>query len=521
MRDLLNLLDQALTESVGLANRQPGSRFANEQGDELVFNSVSFYPEAGAYATSQELTAAIADIAQQLTISPGSIVWSNPARGARAFGLAHFTDIDGRDVYIGRYLQNISANRNENKFPNDLPGGYRLRSQAAEKERSGYKPTDVLTRLDNLTPDDVLSQVTAKFGEGSDEAVAMQTFMSATKFPVMIPRGNMNFLAFTNYFCEMMQPMALVMGKPTKGNAAEAESKFMPNSGFETCTITFGGGKTVGLTDSTLINPRGQSIGVSSKAKAGAKASAGNLNDKIKEMQGTPAGQDLLDSYPEAVEILQMITEGGYINGPLDLAVEFKIIDPTEAAQVVALRKLGPQEVVGRGLLSSRLEKMYQDRRSKDPSKIVPFYHMLAAVAYRVADYINKNTDFPQAASAILNYGAFIQVYTYASQKGDMIALDQFEVKFPSEAVTDVLIAADKTYYSNGNKGNFTFQILKNGATADQVEIQDSEVDVPAARATPPTAQDLDQITQRRSEVRAAKAVTEPGIKALGRKRQR
>jgi hypothetical protein len=521
MRDLLNLLDQALTESVGLANRQPGSRFANDQGDELVFNSVSFYPETGAFATAEELTAAIADIAQQLTISPGDIVWSNQSRGARAFGLAHFVDANGGDVYIGRYMQTISANRNENKFPNDLPGGYRLRSKAAEKERSGYKPTDVLTQLDNLTPNDVLAQVTAKFGEGSDEAVAMQTFMAATKFPVMIPRGNMNFLAFTNYFGELMQPMALVMGKPTKGNAAEAESKFMPESGFETCTITFGGSKTGGLTDSTLINPQGQAIGVSSKAKAGAKASAGNLNDKIKEMQGTAEGQNLLDRYPEAVEILKIITDGGYINGPLDLAVEFKLINEAEKQQIVALRKLGPQEVIGQKLLSSRLEKMYAGRRSKDPSKIVPFYHMLAAVAYRVADYINENTEFPQAASAILNYGAFIQVYTYASQKGDMIALEQFEVKFPSEAVTGVLIDAGKTYYSNGNKGNFTFQILKNGATPELADVEDSEVDVPAAKATPPTARDLDQITQRRSSVRAAKAVAEPGAKALGRERQR
>jgi hypothetical protein len=198
--------------------------------------------------------------------------------------------------------------------------------------------------------------------------------------------------------------------------------------------------------------------------------------------------------------------------------VEFKLISAEEKQQVKNLRKLGPQEVVGQGLLSKRLEKIYASRKGGDAAKIIPFYHMLAAIAFQVADYVNTNTDFGSAASAILNFGAFVQMYTYAKQSGSNILLDQFEVKYPSEAVTSVLLSAAKTYYSTGNKGNFTFQILKNGATPADVEVDANQVD------TKPdvSVAALDRATQRRSSVKAAPDTEKLGTeKSLGRRRQR
>tara|TARA_R110000868_G_scaffold59205_3_gene181799 strand:- start:48 stop:1604 length:1557 start_codon:yes stop_codon:yes gene_type:complete len=518
MRDLLNLLERTLTESVGLANRRPGDRWANDQGHEIIFSDLAFFPEQGAYNTPQEIAQAIQQVAQQIGVAPTQITWANQPKGALAFAIAHFVDEANKDYYIGRYLRTISPNRAENSFPNDLPGGYRLQTKSALKERTGYKPTDVLQKLDNQTPNSIYAQVVDKFGDTSDEARAMALFMGAETFPVMIPLGNMNFAAFTNYFCELLQPMALVMGKPTTGNAAEAEAKFMSEGGFAGATITFGSSKTGGLTDSTLTNAAGQSIGVSSKAKAGAKASASNLEDKVNEMSADPDGRKLLKKYASSVELLKNISSGGYINGPLDLAVEFKMITPKEKEQIKSLRKLGPQEVVGQGLLSKRLEKIYASRKGGDAAKIIPFYHMLAAIAFQVADHVNTKTDFSTAASAILNFGAFIQVYTLATQAGKDIKLPEFHVDWPSKAVTKVLLSAAKTYYSTGNKGNFTFQILKNNATPADTEVEDNETD------TKPdvSVAALDQFTQQRSNVKAAPDTEKLGTeKSLGRRRQR
>lgn len=507
MRELINLV-----ESVGLANRRPGDKFANDRGDQIMFADLNFFPDSGTYQDQQQLQQAIDAYAEKIGVPKSSIKWINEPRGALSFGMAHFVNAENRDFYIGKYFKSINPNRTENYFPNDLPGGFRLQSKVAQKERSGYKPSDVLTRFDDLTPDDILVQIREKFGSDSDESRAIELFMAADRFPVTIPLGNMNFEAFTNYFCEMLQPIALVMGKPTRGNADEAEKRFLTQGGYTTCTINFGTSKTGGLVDSKLINAAGQSIGLSSKAKSGAKASARNLKEKVDEMRGTEEGTKLLDKYKTEVAILDMIVDGGYDSGPLNLAMGFDMITPEEKQQIMSLRKISAADF-DISSMSDNLQQLAAARQASDPSKMIPFYHMLAAVAYPVADYVNKNTDFSRAASDILNHGAFVQAYTYASRSGDNIVLKEFEVKYPSTAVTDVLLSAHKTYYSTGNKGNFTFQILKNGATMNDIKVDDAEVD------TKPDV-DLDALTQKRSPV-TARDDTKSDEKSLGRKRRR
>jgi hypothetical protein len=207
-----------------------------------------------------------------------------------------------------------------------------------------------------------------------------------------------------------------------------------------------------------------------------------------------------------------MIVDGGQAEAPFNLAMSFGMITPEEKQQAMRLRKLDMQSFKPE-MLSDNMRKYWEGRSAADPKSIIPFYHMLASIAFPVAEYINENTNFSQAASDILNYGAFMQAYTYASRSGDNIVLKEFEVKYPSAAVTDVLLSAGKTYYSTGLKGNFTFQILKNGATMKDIEVSDIEVD------TKPDV-DLDTISQKRSSV-TARGTAGGDEKSLGRKRRR
>lgn len=513
MRDLIDLLDRlALTESVGLANRKPGTPFANPDGDQIFFTDLTFYPESGSFASPEEMQDAIDSVAREIGVSPTSLVWTNTPRGSLAFGIAHFVDADNKDYYIGRYFNKISPIRTQNNFPNDLPGGFRLQTKVAQKEVAGYKPTDVLTKFDNLTPDDIRDQIVARFGANSDEAKATEIFMSSTSFPVRIPIGKMNFSAFTNYFCEMLQPMALVMGKKTTGDASKAESKFLTQGGYDTCSISFGTSKTGGLTDSMLTNPAGQIMGLSSKAEQGAKASAKNLLDKVQEMREDPDGRKVLQKYRTELSLLETVTEGS-TPGSLNTAVIAGIISPKEKEQIMAIRELpAGSDVIGQNLLSKRLESMYKERKARNPSEVIPFFHIRAAIANQVADWVNENTKFGQAASDILNWGAFIQAYTYAKQKGDEILLEPFRVVWPSQAVTDVLLSADKTFYSTGSKGNFVFKILYNGATDTDTELDMERTD------TKPDV-DLDAVSQARSDIKARRE-PEAGRAALGRARR-
>ena len=254
------------------------------------------------------------------------------------------------------------------------------------------------------------------------------------------------------------------MNKKLKGNYIEAGKVYLSQGGFSSCRISFSEDKNEGLTDSRLTNAAGQEIGISSKAAKGASAAVKNLLDKVDSMGQTPEGRQVLDQYASTVSILRLVKDSGQLNAPLNLAMSQGLITPEEKDQVLALKGLGPDQVEGR--LSPKLEKMYLARGTKDASRIVPLYHMIAAIAHQAADYVNTKTDFSKAASTILNYGAFMQAYTESRLTNGNIILDSFVVKWPSQAVTDVLFRAAKTYYSTDIKGNYTFEIMRNGAKA-------------------------------------------------------
>ena len=514
MRDILETLDQ-LAESVGLANRQPGASFKNPAGNELFFQSVEFYPVGGGeYESQEQMQQAVDLLASKIGIQSTDIEWMNTATAnSRAFGLAHFVDAENQDVYMGRYLQKVSPIKMQNSFPNaGLPGGYRLQTAVAQKEAAGYKPTDILTKLDDLSPQDVAQQIVARFGADSDEARAVETFMRED-FPLEIPQGDMIYTAFTNYFCELLQPMALVMGKKlgNEADARKAESEFLSEGGFSSCTISYGATKTGGLTDSVLINSAGQTMGVSSKAEGGAKASAKNLTDKIAEMQRSPEGKTVLDRHREAVSIINTVTEGS-TPGPLNMAVIADIITPAEKDQILAIKDVPPgQEVLGTGQLSDRLEDLYRGRKARDPNRVIPFLHIRAVIANLVADYVNENTNFSEAAAEILNWGAFIQLNTTGSTANGVIKLNPFDVTYPSKAITSVKLSADKTFYSTGSKGNFVFKIGLNGGTVPDDDDTVVKVD---------TKPDVD-LTKQRSDIRAADTNAPTGDEAaLGRRRR-
>ena len=531
MRDILNLLD-VITEGVGLSNRTPGQLFKNPDGDTIAFQNLDFYPESGSFRDLTDAESAVAKVAKSLGITPEQIMWTNqpPARrqpadeggGYAGFGIATFKDqATDKDYYLGRWFKNINPNRALNDFPHDkIPGGFKFASKAGAKENAGYTPTDVLTQFQDNTPETIMNQIVAKFGEGSDMVVATATFMQAAKFPVTFPKGTINFTAFRDYFCEMLQPVALVMGKPIKGNAGEAATIFFgPGQGYSDATISFNNSKNTGLYDSLLISPDGKQIKLSSKGKSGANASVVNLLKSIQDLQVAPKGKKLLEKHKIVVEMLQTIKNGGHVGGALGLGVQYGIINQGDVSTIEQLKQFGPKDKLNWGK-NKKLEQMYMSRTPRNWERVIPLEHMLSVVAYRVADYVNEHTNFGQAASEILNHSALVQMYTEATETADTISITGFRAVYPSETVTGVLLDASKAYMSTQDKGNFTFEILKNGAQKSDLDPIDNQADEPKVSAKDSTA-DLDAVTQQRTDIKAGGDEKLGSDKALGRKRQR
>jgi hypothetical protein len=458
-----------------------------------------------------------------------NIHWTNmAAANSGAFAIATFTGEDGTPYYLGRFYKEISPNRAQNNFPHDaIPGGFKFQSKAGQKENSGLKPSEWLTQFQNNTPQTILDQAIAKFGAGSAEATALETFINSD-IPVEVARGNMNPGAFRDYFAEVLQPIALVMGKSVKGNAAEAAKIFFGNSNYSDCTISFNNNTIGGLYDSLLINPEGKQIKLSSKGKDGANASVTNLMKSVQELEQAPAGKRLKSTYAEEIELLETINKLGHFGAPLAIAEKYKLINSKEAQQVMSLKSMGPNdEIIGKGILSPKLESMYQGRKARDMSRIIPIEHMISAIAYKVADYVNKNTKFGEAASTILNNAALVQMYTDTSDTKDTITVTKLTAVYPSQTVTGVLLDATKAYMSTQGKGNFTFQILKNGAKATDVNPVDGEdsLETGGKPAKTSTA-DLDAETNKSRltgpGAKAARTLAEPKMTpdVLGRERR-
>ena len=517
MRDLLNLIDN-IAEGVGLANRKPGETFKNKVGDVVTFQGIEFYPESGKFPPDDTMSNTIANLKSQGI----NIHWVNQAAAnSGGFMIATFTGEDGRPYYLGKFIKEISPNRAQNNFAhNNIPGEFTFQGNLGQKENSGLKPSEWLTQYQNNTPDTILQQVVTKFGENSDEANALRIFINSD-IPCEIPRGNMNAEAFRDYFAEVLQPIALVMGKKVDGNANEAAALFFGGGGYSDCTISFNSNTIGGLYDSLLVNPDGRQIKLSSKGKDGASASVANLEKAVRELESVPAGQQLLTKYADEIDILNTIKREGHFGAPLALAQQFNLINASEAAQVMALKNFGPNDVIiGAKLLSPRLEKMYQSRSNvRDRSRIIPIEHMISAIAYPVANIINSKTKFGEAASTILNNAALVQMYTYTTATADKIRITKLEARYPSEAVTDVLLDANKVYFSTGGKGNYTFTILKNGATKNDV----NPMDPLDSLETPPELEPGEEGPEfKRSDVRPGKTKSDKigTTKSLGRKRR-
>lgn len=537
MRDILNLLDSVLAESEGLTNRKPGAVFTNPQGQKAFFKQIAFFPvDGGAYQTPEELTQAVSQIESQLGYQ---IDFAGTIMKQGGFGVAEFELENGQPLFAGKYFRQIQVPYNKNNWKNDqVPGEYALQTKSTKKESAGYGPSDVLTNLDGQTTSTLLAQIEAKFGADSALTMAARYVAQGNK-SFIIPGEGIQFEAFRDYFCEILHPMALASGAFT-GNAVEAENIFFKGSSFAKAAISFSASKTNGLYDS-LMETSGNKIKLSSKGAGGAAASVSNLSEAVDILSRAGKSQEMLNKYKKTVDIIQTIKKTSAKAAPVELGLDLGIINEKEAQSIIKLandpvryRNMESQIQAGQlpKWMTKNLLNIWNSVGVRVPDKATPYYKILAGLAKSVGTYLNTKTDFGDAATAILNHSALIQVNTVATQlpTGE-IKLDHFQTTYPSEVVSDVAVLSGDTYMSHHVHGRFSFKIYYGSSKPDQAELaggSDSSVgaDVdPVQEPAKTSTQDLDAVTQKRSGLKAStgKVEKEPKFneKAYGRKKQR
>ena len=491
MRDLLNLL----TESRGLGARRPGEVFVNDAGQEIRVSSVDFFPETGGeFQDTEELQDAVDAVVQQLGVTPETV--NRPNAGTLAFGIAVFDSDTGPLAYL-KYFRTVHPDPTQNDWSNQtgIPG-FRFNSTAAKKTQSSATPQDILTRQEDLTAEDIVMQIAEKFPNSTLTEVAIHLARGGALPYTFAAPVEMDIGAFQDYFCELLQPIALQTGQ-YEGEAQDAEAIFLPDGGFATALISFGKTKTEGLSDSIMIGPDGRKIKVSSKGGKGADASTKNLLDSVSELQQTPNGAKLVKKFKNTIEILETVKQSGQALAPLVLGQRYGIIDQGEAQLVVSIKKMpliDMTNVENLKMLTPTLRKLAEQRSTKTPTNTNLYFHLMAAIAHSVAEHVRKNTSFGKDAAAILNNSALVQVYSKVTARGDQWTLNKFTSKWPGSAVTTVEFSASKNYSSTEIKGNFTFVVdppkkSKAGAglvSAPAVKLKDPDASMSADKIARP-----------------------------------
>ena len=495
MRELIKIVD--LFESRGLGARRSGEEFVSTTNpeDKIYVDTVEFYPKGRPqYASPEELSLELKQVVQ-MPNAYVDLIGSFSAKDL-AFGIAVFNRPDGTKLVYVKPYRFVKPDPTQNVWDNQtgIPG-FRYNSKSAAKTQAGMTPQDVLTDASDLSPQDIVSQIAAKFGEDSGLTKAAQAVASGQKLPISIPSDpKLSFTAFRDYFCELLHPIALITGVYT-GNAGQAAAKFLGVGGFAGTSINFGNDKTEGLSDSILISEDGKKIKVSSKGAKGAEASAKNIVDAANELR--ESDPKLYKKHKDVIELIQEIKQGGQAGAPLSLGVKYGIIEDSDVDVIREFKNLPPMplsQATEQG--SKKLNKLIVERNTDKPESVNLYFHSIAAVAHKVAAHVNENTNFSEAASEILNNGALIQVYTKAADRGSTWELQNFDTVWPSDTVTGVKFSASKTYYSTGIKGNFTFKILRNNAK----DVEDERSTEPVLAPTQVAAPNV--VTGKRVEIR-------------------
>ena len=510
MRDLLNTLS-FLQESTGLAGRKPGDVFRNPQEDEIVFDNLEFYPQGGGKFTPVELDAALQDISAQVP----NISWQN-AKSAKTggFGIAAFNSDNGT-IYIGRFFNSINPNKTDNYFANTV-GDYKFGGKSAAKAQAGLSPQDLLQNKIDLTIKDIMLQLSTSLGTNNPLYHVAHKVAMGEGFPIKFPTPpGISFSAFRDYFCEILQPMALHTGMYS-GNAGEAASRFL-SGGFNDTIITFDDSKTAGLSDSIMTTSDGRYVKVSTKGGKGATASAKNLIDSVKELEHTDAGRKLMSEHADIIDMIKEIQQAGQAGAPLMLGVNFEIITPEDAEMVKRLKNLPPVKLSNiKSLnLSPILVKLAQKRKTDNPDQVNMYYHLIAAIAHDAAEKVNNQTDFSKVAAKILNNGALVQVYTIAKEGKTEWVLQDFETVYPGDSIKGVYLSASKTYYSTGIKGNYTFKIDKTKGAPEKEPNEDPEV-----RSTTDPEPDLSSAARQITTQKSTRAKRQP-VGDVGRQKRK
>jgi hypothetical protein len=364
-----------------------------------------------------------------------------------------FTDSQQQKKHFGRFFSQISASM-AGKWGNDGIPGYELNIASSRKAKSGLKPTDIFELGKSFaSAGEVLADAKTKLEPNLAAGLDM---LLQKKMPVFSGEKE-RLAAIRDDLGETISVVALWQGM-VGGDAEAARAFLLKKQPWSSCSITFPKGKNNGLVDSVLRPKKGVAIGISAKGAAGAKASASNIWAGIELLRSTNQ-QDVVDQYPEAVQILETINRETAVNGPFVLGIDYDLCTPDDWRLAMEAIKNGYKQVPNDPKWNNikKLMSHIDSQKSAAPNYSIG-YHALAGLAKQVADTINSDAPkFSEACLTFLNSSPLIQIHTDAKADANGVMITGFRPIWPPQFKGQVKLNAGKSYYTTDAINKFAF----------------------------------------------------------------
>jgi len=446
-------------EARGLTARQPGETYVNRQNSDDVLtleNIEVFVPEGtDGFSTNAELMSALKE-----KLGNNYNADNKPTQASTAAIIAKFKNTDNQEQIWVRFINKVPPAGVHGTWSTPTTSLFLKQYQygkSSKEESVPIKPADIILDDTPRTSAELAREVknnVSKTLSGTKEEVlinpihdAVDQALSGTTNPIQMPKEFVTVVA--KYAGEYLGPISVASGKNTNGDI----KKMLDVLNVPTLAgtrVVFPRSKSEELIDSIFILPNGTRLGVSTKMKQGSGA-ASSLSGVAKLLN-----EEIEQKYPIGSQIIKLLGRESAIDGPLQVAKMYDIIDDND---IVAFKKLNKNSRNILDLQSSRLQNLTKKQNTRDvndPSYRV-FFHTLTAITNEMVMRVNKNTEFTDAMLAALNNNNYLQLLTESKQSGQGVIFNYFG-KFPIVFAGKPQLE-NKTYFSTGQKGRIGFKL--------------------------------------------------------------
>jgi hypothetical protein len=463
---------QMLQESRGFAARKSGDSFVNPKNrdDLATYNGLELLPEDKiSYDTNADFVKAYTDWKQAASKDSAVYELNTPLKVIRAAFIVDMDTPRGSEKFVlfTKDLKNL-----EGKLTSIPPhvidpnhGGYVLNRATSLSERSGLKPSEVLSGKRLLTPKEVAPLLDVARSTAGDEPVQqMQDYLSALadkKGKNFTIKGGSQFASLhQKYLGEWAAPIALITSQfEPVSQLPDIQDEMTDGKPVRTGKIRYNTDPTEALFDSAVVVD-GMEILISSKAAkgGGAAASLKGIQDTItKNIDEFPTKFWSDPKHSKFRKIVDTIMDNSAIDGVLKLAVEENIMPQSDVSKIQDAIKDGDSDVPFT-VKTQRLMGNYAANENH------PQYnrgkHALASVARAVSNKFNSE-GYTGVAKAILAKSNVVQMMFATGVKGPDLLVKGFELVWPPEFEGEIKFYPGKAFSATEIKGRLGFKISK------------------------------------------------------------